>query len=261
MLTKNTLKEKLASGAPVIGTWNTLGATLVTEVFAQAGLDFQIIDLEHGPFILDKIHQHVSACEIASACTPLVRIPANDDWMALQALDQGAHGLVVPHVDDVDSAQLLVNHAKYHPLGERGFTPFSKAGGFTNRQTASYVGQANRETVNVVIIESLSGLNNLSEIIAVDGIDIVYFGAYDLSQALGHPGDTRHSDVVAAIKKGVAEVNAFGKVAGGFVPQSQDDIKWLLDMGIRFITYEVDSSILFNHVQDIVGWFSKEVGQ
>jgi len=259
MLTKNTLKEKLSRGVPVIGTWNTLGAPLVTEVFAQAGLDFQIIDLEHGPFILDTIHQHVSACEIAPTCTPLVRIPANADWMALQALDQGVHGLVVPHVSDAGSAQMLVSQTKYHPLGERGFTPFSKAGGFTNRNTAAYVERANRETVNVVIIESVSGLKNLSEIAAVDGVDIVYFGAYDLSQALGYPGDTRHPEVVAAITQGVAEVNAAGKVAGGFVPQSQEDIQWLLDIGMRFITYEVDSSILFSHVQDITSWFSQEV--
>lgn len=261
MLKKNSLKEILDGGHPVIGTWNTLGAPLLTEVIAQAGMDFQIIDLEHGPFMLDAIHQHVSACEIAPACAPLVRIPANADWMALQALDQGAHGLVVPHVSDAASATKLVKQTKYHPLGERGFTPFSKAGGFTNRQTGAYVETANREILNVVIIESLSGLENLPEILAVRGVDIIYFGAYDLSQALGHPGDTRHPEVVSEIRAGVEQVNAAGKVAGGFVPQSPDDIKWLLDMGMRFITYEVDSSMIFNHVRGLMDWFSVETGK
>jgi len=261
MLKTNLLKQKLKEGRPVIGTWNTLGAPLVTEVFAHAGFDFQIIDLEHGPFVLDKIYQHVSACEITENCTPIVRIPENSEWMALQVLDQGAHGLVVPHVDDAMSAKNLVEFTKYYPAGKRGFTPFSKAGGFDNHNTADYVNRANCECVNIVIIESLSGIENLPEILEVNDIDVIYFGAYDLSQAFGHPGNTRHPDVVTAIQDAVELVNQAGKSAGGFVPQSTDDINWLLDMGIRFITYEVDSSILYNHVNRLKAWFDKEVGK
>jgi 4-hydroxy-2-oxoheptanedioate aldolase len=261
MLKTNQLKQKMMEGKPVIGTWNTLDAPLVTEVFAHAGFDFQIIDLEHGPFILENIHQHVSACEISENCTPIVRIPDNSEWMALQVLDQGAHGLVVPHIDDADSAKKLVEHTKYHPSGKRGFTPFSKAGGFNNHNTSNYVELANRETMNIVIIESLSGIQNLPEILEVNDIDVLYFGAYDLSQALGQPGNTHHPDVVSAIQNGVELVNRAGKVAGGFVPQSNDDIKWLLDMGMRFITYEVDSSILFNHVSRLKNWFDLEISQ
>ena len=124
MLVRNKLKEKLNKGEAVLGTWNTLSSPLVTEVLAQSGLDFQIIDLEHGPFAIDKVYLHVSACE-NSQCTPLVRIPSNSDWMALQALDQGAHGVVVPHIDTVDDANIFVDATKYHPQGNRGFTPFS----------------------------------------------------------------------------------------------------------------------------------------
>lgn len=261
MLNNNRLKAKLQEGSPVIGTWNTLGSPLVTEVLAQSGLDFQIIDLEHGPFILDQIHLHVSACENSPFCTPLVRVPSNEDWMVLQALDQGAHGVVVPHIPNRQAAERLVSSVKYHPLGDRGFTPFSKAGGFNNRDTAGYVKNANEATLSVVIIESKEGLDKLDEILDVDGVDIVYFGAYDLSQALGYPGEVRHPDVVSSIQKGVELVNRKGKWAGGFVPQSKDDIKWLLDIGMRFITYEVDSSIIYTHTRGITDWFQEEVGK
>ena len=259
MITENSLKQKLQDGKPVLGTWNTLGSPLVTEVLAQSGLDFQIIDLEHGPFMLDQIHLQVSACENSPGCTPLVRVPANEEWMVLQALDQGAHGVVVPHIPNSDAARKLVSSVKYHPLGGRGFTPFSKAGGFTNRDIASYVERANNATVSVVIIESKEGLDKLDEVVAVEGADIVYFGAYDLSQALGHPGEVRHPAVMAAIEQGVQTVSAAGKWAGGFVPQSHDDIKWLLDMGMCFITYQVDSNILHAHMSIISEWFDKEV--
>ena len=119
MLVCNKLKEKLNKGEAVLGIWNTLSSPLVTEVLAQSGLDFQIIDLEHGPFAMDKIHLHVSACE-NSQCTPLVRIPSNSDWMVLQALDQGVHGVVVPHIDSADNAKEFVDAAKYYPQGSRG---------------------------------------------------------------------------------------------------------------------------------------------
>lgn len=258
MLRQIPIRTKLTQGIPVIGTWNTLASPLATEVMAQAGFDFQIIDLEHGPFILDRIHQHVSACEAGTVCSPLVRIPVNEPWMVLQALDQGAHGVVVPHVPDAQATQGLIQALKYHPLGGRGFTPFSKAGGFSNIRTTEYVQTANREIAGVVIVESLVGLANAEEIAAQSGIDVVYFGAYDLSQALGHPGEPRHPEVVAAIRQGAERVQRAGKCAGGFVPQSRDDIKWLLDLGMRFITYEVDSSILFRHVRDLHEWFAEE---
>jgi len=259
VITGNLLKQKLENGRAVLGTWNTLGSPLVTEVLAQGGLDFQIIDLEHGPFNLDQVHLQVSACENTSACTPLVRVPANEEWMVLQALDQGAHGVVVPHIPNGEAARDLVSSVKYHPLGGRGFTPISKAGGFTNRDASNYVKRANSSTVTVIIIESTEGLERLEDVVAEDGVDIIYFGAYDLSQVLGYPGDVRHPEVVKAIEKGVRVVSSAGKWAGGFVPQSKDDIKWLLDMGMRFITYQVDSNVLHAHVSDVSEWFDQEV--
>jgi 4-hydroxy-2-oxoheptanedioate aldolase len=261
MLGINKLKVKLEDRKPVIGVWNTLASPLVTEVLAQSGFDFQIIDLEHGPFIIDKISLHVSACENSLSCTPLVRIPSNEDWMSLQVLDQGAHGVVVPHISNSKAAKKFVKSTQYFPSGDRGFTPFSKAGGFNNKDTYNYVNNANNSTLSVVIIESKEGLDNLDEIIEVDGVDIIYFGAFDLSQALGFPGEVKNPKVIEAIKRGVEIANAKGKYAGGFVPQSKDDIKWLLDMGMLFITYQVDSSIIYNHASSITNWFEDQVNK
>ena len=178
MLGINKLKVKLEKELPVLGTWNTLASPLVTEVFAQSGLDFQIIDLEHGPFILDKLNLHVSACENSPSCSPLVRIPSNEDWMSLQVLDQGAHGVVVPHISNRKAAEKLAKSIKYYPFGERGFTPFSKAGGFNNNNTSDYLKNANESILSVVIIESEEGLKNLDEILEVEGVDIVYFWCF-----------------------------------------------------------------------------------
>jgi 4-hydroxy-2-oxoheptanedioate aldolase len=260
MMQRNYLREKLARGCPVLGTWNTLAAGLVTEVLAHAGLDFLLLDFEHGPFELGLVHDYVNRCE-RYGCSPLVRLPADSDWMVLQALDQGAHGVMVPHVDDAEGARALVAAASYAPRGRRGFTPFTKAGGFTNRQAAAYAARANDFVVSAVLVESRRGLESLDAILAEDGIDVVYFGAYDLSQELGAAGDVRAPRVLEAIRDGVRKVVAAGKCAGGFVAESRDDVKWLLDLGMRFITYEVDAAILARPTAAMVEWFAKETGQ
>ena len=124
-----------------------------------------------------------------------------------------------------------------------------------------YAKNANDSILSIVIIESQEGLANLDEIVEVDGVDIIYFGAFDLSQDFGCPGEVKNPKVISAIQRGVEIVNRKGKCAGGFVPQSKDDVKWLLDMGMRFITYQVDSSIIYNHVSFITDWFEDQVSR
>jgi len=229
MLTEHTLKAKLSTGDPVIGIWNTLGSPLVTEVLSMTGLDFQIIDLEHGPFVLDEIYLHVSACENVGTCSPLVRIPSIESWMALQALDQGSHGLVVPHVSTSGDFESFRNLSSYPPLGDRGFSPFTKAGGFGSRPAREYSDLAKKALVNVAIIESLEGLRGIEELLAVGFADVFYFGAYDLSIQYGSPGDMKMTELIADIEKGARKVRDAGKYAGGFVPTSGDELRWNLD--------------------------------
>ena len=254
----NYLKSKIKNQKPVIGTWNTIGSPLVTEVLASAGFEFLIIDFEHGPFDISNVHKYVNACERYD-CSPIVRVPSNSNWISLQALDQGAHGIMVPGVKSKKEALSFVSSAKYYPKGTRGFTPFSKAGGFTNNNINMYTEKANAFTVTGIIIESMNGINQLDEILDVEDLDIIYFGAYDLSQDLGVPGEVRNNKVVSVIESAVSKAVSAGKCAGGFVPQSKDDVKWLLDMGIKFITYNVDSDILYRPVNEIVEWFESEV--
>ena len=261
MFDNHRLRGRIHAGIPVLGTWNTMAAPLATEAMALGGFDFQVVDLEHGPFILDRIHEHVSACEASTDCAPLVRVPANADWMVLQALDQGAHGVVVPHVPSVESAQQLAASLRYWPEGNRGFTPFSKAGGFSNRDVPGHVERSNAGALGVAMVESAASLNVAEKIAAVDGIDVVYFGAYDLAQDLGHPGQPTHPAVVEAITDGVQRVRAAGGCAGGFVPQDREGVAWVLEMGIGFITYEVDASILNRHVNGMAEWFASELGK
>jgi len=248
---KNFVKEKITDGIPVFGTWNTLASPLASEVMAHAGFDFLIIDLEHGPFVLSEIHKYVNACESYS-CSPLVRVPGKHDWMIQQALDQGAHGVILPGIETSQDVRDFVEAVKFKPQGHRGFTPHTKAGGFTNINTETYPQEANDLTLVGVIIESVVALNNLDSILEVEGLDIVYFGAYDLSLELNSPGDVFGEELIEMISSGVNKTIKAGKCAGGFVPQSVEKVISIMDLGIRFITYNVDSAILYHDIHDVL---------
>ena len=254
MIISSPLKEKIGQGRPVMGTWFTLGSPLVAEMLARSGLDFLVIDFEHGPFQIDRVHDYVHRCE-RYECAPIVRIPSNESWMILQALDQGAHGVIVPHIDDAASARRVTDAMKYHPAGRRGFSPFTKAGGFSNERGPAYPEAANNLTLGVALVESREGLDSLDEILEVKGIDVVYFGAYDLSQAFGAVGNVKHPDITSALSDAAARVTAAGKCPGGWVAQSREDVKWQIDHGMRFITFDVDSHVLLSAFTDVTEWF------
>jgi len=234
------LKEKISSGQPIIGTWNTFGSSMATKVLASSGLDFQIIDFEHGPFSLHHVHDHITSSAIYD-CSCLVRVPENEAWMCLQALDQGAEGVVIPQVSGEESALKAVENIKYYPSGNRGFSPFTFSGDFTNASVSDFHKKSNDNSVLVILLETVESLNSLQDIIKIPEIDVIYIGAYDLSKSLGIPGDIYNEKVVNIVKKATKEINSSGKIAGSFVPQNMEEIKFCLDLGLRFITYSVDT--------------------
>lgn len=251
------VKQKLLEGKPVLGTWNTLNSPRITEILSCAGLDFQIIDFEHGPLDFNNLHNQILSCTSTNSCSPLVRIPSNVDWMALQSLDQGAHGVVIPHVDDVDDVCKFSSFTKYPPLGVRGFSPYTSSWNYDNSNSSSRIVSFNQNILRVGIVESLAGLQAIDKFLELDLLDVYYFGAYDLSLALGKPGDPYDSSVMSHIRKCIDLVNSANRYAGGFVPQSFIEVERLLDMGIKFVTYNVDSSILYSNVSSLVDRFSK----
>ncbi|MBN4077431.1 hypothetical protein JYT19_00810, partial [Sulfobacillus acidophilus] len=173
MLKTNFLKQNIKQNKLSLGIWNTLASPMVTEVLAAAGLDFIFIDLEHGPFDINNLHLYIDKCE-NNSCSPIVRLPAKNDWLILQALDQGAHGIIIPQVSDAKETRDIVQAVKYFPKGKRGFTPFTKAGGFNNFNTKKYYEAANNLTLTGIIIEDLHGIENLDEILKIEELDIIY---------------------------------------------------------------------------------------
>ncbi|HEG43581.1 MAG TPA: aldolase [Phycisphaerales bacterium] len=238
---KPTLKERLKNGETVFGTWNSIASSSLVNVIGCSGIDFLVIDAEHGPINMESAENLIRAAEL-SGTAAIIRVSDDSSCKTLRALDIGAHGVQVPHVSTKAQAEQVVKNSKYHPLGDRGFSPFTRAGKY-GLQANEHTKRSNENTMVVINVEGLEGVENLPGIAEVEGIDVIFIGPYDLSQSLGKPGDVEDIQVIDNIKKCVKICKDKDLACGSFAR----DLKYLdilLDCGVQYITYSVDSAIL-----------------
>ncbi len=206
----NTAKAKLAAGKAVSVINPTYTAPGLVELVARLGFDVIFIDCEHGPAGWDDVEDMVRAAELANA-TPIVRVQANDGPTITRALDRGAGGVQVPHVNTRADAEAAVRHAKFAPLGHRGFAGGRSAFG---EKMAEYTRRANDETMVVVMLEEVEALRNLDDILKVEPVDVFFVAPGDLAQSMGFPGQMDHPKVQAAIDDAVARIRTAGRAPG-----------------------------------------------
>ncbi len=193
-----TLKEKLQAGEVVYGLFCKTTAPEFIEAAGYAGFDFCILDMEHGPIHFERVQNLVRAAE-CSGITPIVRTQGSDESSIAHPLDLGAQGVQVPQVSSVDEARRVLQAAKFAPLGERGVCRFVRAAHFSTMDRQEYFRKANES----LVILQLEGTNLAAyeEIAALDGVDVLFIGPYDLSQAVGLPGQIEHPRVKEEVKK------------------------------------------------------------
>lgn len=200
---KNLLKENIARGRKGIGIFYELGGNAPAQCIGIAGLDFFIIDSEHGPNGVADAMQAIAAIT-KYPTTPFVRVPDSSRTSVLKMLDIGAQGLIIPNVESVEEAKNLVKYAKYFPLGRRGFAP-TLASEYGNAPFAATMEKqfevCNAEQLLVPQCETKGCLDHIEEIAALDGIDGIFIGPYDLSIALGKPGRMDTEEFKAAIDR------------------------------------------------------------
>lgn len=242
MRKNNLLKKRLSEGQPVIGTWSVLPSPGVAEVIAGAGFDFIIIDMEHGPSSFETAEDIIRACEI-SDCTPLLRVTKNDESLILRGLEVGSHGIVVPSIGNNLEAKRAIESIKYFPEGHRGLSPFTRSARYTIENSENMAAEENLLTLSVLLVEGVSGIEALDDILAVEGIDVIYLGTYDLSQSVGVPGQTHHVEVIKHLEECTRKVRDKG-IAVGCLAQSHEDIARWLELGIQFIPYQADCALL-----------------
>ncbi|MDR3565019.1 MAG: aldolase/citrate lyase family protein [Negativicutes bacterium] len=252
----NGIKQILASGRPVIGTWAQMGSPEMVEIVGHAGYDFVIIDAEHGSFYLETAVQMVRAAE-AVGITPIIRIPDKNPSFITRMLDAGIMGIVVPQVNSSAEVESAVSAARYHPLGNRGACPRIRVAGHQAEDWPEFIRWSNENVLVWPLIEGLDGVNNYSQIIDVPGIDAIMLGPTDLSQAMGLPGQQQHPAVVAKLeemyKMAAAKNIETIAVASAPTPEGIQKLtqRWL-DFGCRIIVAGSDRKVAVDGFKAIV---------
>jgi len=210
---ENLVKQKIAAGKPTYGAIVTAASTPMVQVMAAAGLDWVMLDLEHGVIDAAAVHAMIAATG-GTRCAPLARVPHDRHDVAQVVLDAGAYGLVFPMVCSRAEAEQAVATLRYPPHGQRGWGPFYAAARW-GLASPDYFKVANDTLLTVVLIEHLDGVRNLDAILTVKGIDVVVIAPGDLSVNLGYPNQRAHPEVLKVAAEIEAKVLKSGIALGG----------------------------------------------
>lgn len=241
---KNTLREKLLKGESAIGTFVKLLDATVPELLALAGFDFFVLDSEHVAVDREQLVSIIRAAD-ASGIVPLVRVRENQQVEILQNLDLGCAGVQVPNVDTAQAARALVSYVKYTPLGIRGLSPSVRACGYGTCGVQEYIDMANENTLVVSHCETRTCVENLDEILRVEGVDVIFIGPMDLSQSYGVPGKPGDPEVQAAIETVISSTLKAGKTVGT-VAGTPEAAERLIKKGVRYILLSSDQGMIVN---------------
>lgn len=240
-------RTKLKKGLPQIGMFVQSAEPAIVEVAAVAGMDFVVLDIEHGGIYFNIVENMCRAAD-ASGIDLIVRVPMSDPNSVFRPLDSGATGVQVPQVNNLETARRVAAATKYAPAGNRGGArPRSSRWG----TVPGYFAQANTETVTVIHCETKECVANLNAILSVPDIDVVFAGPQDLSHSYGVPGDTATPVVQEAIAAMLASAKKHGVAAGVFV-STPEDAKKRIEQGFTYILFANDQSLLLTMLQKTV---------
>ena len=259
MLRLNFLKQKLESGRAVIGTWAVIPSPIVADIIAASGIDFIIIDSEHGPINFETAQQMVIACE-SRGVSPVMRVGGVIEAEILRALDIGTHCVQVPNVTTRSDVERLVKFFKYPPTGNRGFSPFTRAGNYSLENARTLTTTANENVLTAIHIEGKDAIDNIDEILQTPYLDIVFLGLFDISKSMGMPGDVDNPVVLRFLETLTGKINQAGKYPGTIVT-NVGKMSQFLNMGIKYITYSVDCEMLSSNYKAITSNFRSLIAQ
>ncbi len=233
------------------GGWLQIGHTAPARILAASGLEWVAVDLEHGAIDISQCPDLIQAIR-GEGAVPLARIPYNDIIWIRRCLDAGFRGIIVPLVSSAEEARRAVRVAKYPPDGERGIG-FAAANRFGARLSNESLQQENSEIAVIVQIETAAGVENLEEILAVDGVDGMFIGPYDLSGSYGVLGQFDHPVMLEAYRKCLDCCSRTGMMAGvHVVAPDAAEVRRRLEQGFDLIALSLDVTLLMASTAELV---------
>lgn len=246
-LDRGKFRERLQRPDVTVGTFLGLGSPLAAEVAAAAGVDWVLVDCEHGA-AGDDVVSPIAIATSAYGVPALVRVESADRIRIGRALDAGAAGIMIPRVTGVDEARKAVSHLFYPPRGDRGVASYNRANQW-GADLEALDGAVHAAAI--VQIETRGALDAVTDITALDGVDLVFVGPLDLSYALGVPRQYDHPDFLAALDAVVVAASAAGIPAGILAPDAESAARHI-HRGFRFIALSSDSVLLSQAIRSAV---------
>ena len=240
-------RAKLKSSV-VVGTFCKTEDPAIIEALGYGGMDYVILDLEHGPNSIRTAQNLVRAAEL-SGCVPIVRTKEGIPTVISEALDIGAAGVQIPQVNSRADAQEAIRFARYAPEGQRGVCRFVRASRYSTMDRFEYFREANT-AIMILQVEGEAGISSLGEILEVPGVDVIFIGPYDLSQSLGVAGQVDHPDVEKKMNQIVDLCAARGVAVGTFVDTPENAAKWRA-RGVRYLSYGVDVGLVAEKAAEV----------
>lgn len=244
---ENTLKTRLKAGDATVGSWLSVAHPTVGEVMGLSGFDWLAIDMEHGIVGIEAVQTLIQVIA-GTPATALVRVPWNEPVVVKQVLETAPDGIIFPQVNTAEQAEAAVRAVRYPPEGVRGIG-CQRAAGF-GAWFGEYLRRSNQEQLIIMQIEHIEAVEKVDSIVAVDGLDVVFVGANDLSASMGLLGQADHPRVEEAIAQVLASARRKG-VAAGLMAADADTANRRFAQGFQFVGIGHDVGLLSSTCRQI----------
>lgn len=256
---KNKTKAILKNGGIAMGHFVLEFATPgIGQMLANAGCDFAIFDMEHSSLTQENIRWSILSAK-AAGVTPLVRVPYTEYFFMSRALDAGAEGVMVPRVETRDQTLKIVDSMKYPPEGNRGVAFGIAHDDYKGGDMGALAKRENKETLVIVQTETAKSVENVDEILSVEGVDVAWIGQADMTTSLGIPGKYDHPAFLKAFDRILNACEKYG-VALGFLPLSVEEAYRMVDKGVRCIAYSADIFLFLTSLKNEVSKVKEYIG-
>ncbi|MBI4192130.1 MAG: aldolase [Betaproteobacteria bacterium] len=256
----NPVKELMKAGKVALGMLVRLAHSGdIARIAKTSGHDFIFIDGQHSLFTVETIG-HIAQAALGCGVAPLVRVRSCDDPDTSVLLDNGVTGIIFPDISTAAEARRAVNRAKFAPIGRRSVSGSYTVFDYRAVSTADAVPALNDNTLVVCMIETVEGLQNIEQIAAVDGIDVIHVGSNDLLTAMGRPGTFGSPEHIAALDRIISVTRAHGKIPGVGGDRNLDRQAGFIRKGARFITTNSDIAFIITEATRVTGELRKALG-
>ena len=253
-LYSNSFKKRLKKGEKLSAAWNQSGSSIMAEIFAQVGFDIIVVDCEHAPIDPPQLLPIVQAIN-GYDCMPMVRAPWNDLVSIKRLLDCGVGGIHIPYVNSLEETIRAVQACKYPPLGYRGIAGSPRAAGYGSNR-GKYLQRANDEILVMIAVETPEAVENLEDILDVEGLDGIFIGPMDLCTTMGYYGEPSHPEVKKTIqyveKKVIEKGKLLASVAADIVAAEE-----MYERGYNYIVFDSDTTTLRKTVSQHISIFNQ----